>query len=241
LSKTEDTFLFRSERLPRHFWADNEVIDVFGPQLGCDGFAVYMALCRVSINGTGECSISLNKLASQLGVSKGGVFNALKKLCGVGLIRLLKPGDARNATMYQLADVKSLIDSDHRQLKLSGHNMTTKSAASGHGMTSTGHHMTAAVTTRPPNKEDKTSSKLKTTPPNPPQAGVLSMRKRGELAREIGKVYEASVGATDDPSFPENALRKACLTTGIPVELGRQAMIDAGDDSYTRNLQAVTA
>jgi len=56
-------FLVRDHRMPGHFWADNEVFDVFGPQLGEHGFSAYMVQCRHATNGTRECRISTRKLA----------------------------------------------------------------------------------------------------------------------------------------------------------------------------------
>jgi DNA-binding transcriptional regulator GbsR (MarR family) len=113
-----DDFLVRDQRLPGHFWADNEVYDVFGPALRSHGFSVYMALCRNAVNGTGECRISMSKIADQLDIGKATVSEALKTICEIGLARVLEPGGPRTSALYLLADVKSLTDPQMAQLKL---------------------------------------------------------------------------------------------------------------------------
>lgn len=176
-----DQFLVRDTRMPGHFWADNEVLDTFGPLLGAHGFAVYMALCRVAINGTGECRISKAALAKKLNISKGGAFNALELIVQLGLAQELSSGDPRNPATYILADVKAKTNHDYAQLRLASvHGMNAEPANSVHGVNATAHPVTAkahqvnaAFTPRTPNKEVKTSSRLKTKTQNNTPCGAL--------------------------------------------------------------------
>jgi len=88
------------------------------PLLGAHGFAVYMALTRNATNGTGECKLSTSKLAAQLGMSKGGVFNALGLLVKLNLAKRIHAGDPRHPAIYVLADVKALVNPTYAQLRL---------------------------------------------------------------------------------------------------------------------------
>lgn len=168
---SEQDFLVRDTRLPGHFWADNEVLDVFGTQLGEHGFAAYMVLCRYATNGTGECKLSTRKLAKILGMSAGGAFNALSKVLQVGLARQLHPGDSATPATYALVDIKALLNPDIAQLRLAGKGAHIVSAheigahnvsASAHPMNAGAHTVSGVLTTRARNREVKTSSRLKT-------------------------------------------------------------------------------
>ncbi len=161
-----DEFFARDSRQPGHFWADNEVLDIYGPLLGAHGFAVYMALTRNATNGTGECKLSTSKLAAQLGMSKGGVFNALGLLVKLNLAKRIHAGDPRHPAIYVLADVKALVNPTYAQLRLapSVHPVNAGSTpsvhpvnASGHGVNAKGHPVNAAFIPRTRNKEVKTS------------------------------------------------------------------------------------
>lgn len=114
-----DEFFPRDNRQPRHFWADNEIIDRFGAKLGAQGIAVYMALARSAMNNSGQCRTSMRKIAVQIGVSPGSVFNALTTILQLGLARKTEEGDNRHCAAYVLADVKALTDPNHAQLRLS--------------------------------------------------------------------------------------------------------------------------
>jgi hypothetical protein len=160
-----DEFFPRDNRQPRHFWADNEVFDIYGPKLGAHGFAVYMALAKHAMNNSGECRTSMSKIATQLGMSKGGVFNALAIILQLGLAQKIDAGDNRHCAAYVLADVKALVDPNYAQLRLavSVHTVNAKAAerSSGepsvHTVNSRVHPVNAAFTPRTRNKEDKTS------------------------------------------------------------------------------------
>lgn len=105
-----DEFLVRDIRLPGHFWADNEVYDVFASKLGAYGFAVYMALCRKAKNLSGECELSMRQLARDLDVSSSTIHEALAGIMDLGLAIRTREGGPRKTAIYVLADVKSLVD-----------------------------------------------------------------------------------------------------------------------------------
>jgi hypothetical protein len=158
-----DEFFPRDNRQPRHFWADNEVLDVYGRKLGAHGFAVYMALAKHAMNKTGECRTAISKIASQLGMSKGGVFNALANIVNLGLARRTETGDNRHCAVYVLADVKVFVDPQHAQLRLASvHTVNAKpnQRSSGdrtvHPLNSSVHPVTSAFIPRTRNKECKT-------------------------------------------------------------------------------------
>jgi DNA-binding MarR family transcriptional regulator len=158
-----EEFLVRDTRQPGHFWADNELIDVYGPQLGAHGIAVYMALARKAINGTGECRISMRSIAGQIGISVGGVSNAMADLLNLGLARQVDPGDNRSAAVYVLADVKALVNPNYAQLRLEKPPISVHTVNAGvHTMNATVHPVNPAFTQRTRNKERKTFTRLNT-------------------------------------------------------------------------------
>ena len=168
-------FLVRDRRMPGHFWADNEVLDVFGPQLGEHGFCAYMVLCRHATNGTGECRISTRKLARQLGMSAGGAFNALATVLRLGLARRISPGDNARPGIYVLADVKALLNPDLAQSKFAGQGAHGVSAIA-HPVNASTHHVSAVLTPRARNKESKRLSQdSKTGRLNPKQHGFAAL------------------------------------------------------------------
>lgn len=170
-----DEFLVRDTRLPGHFWADNEVYDVYAPKLGGYAFAVYMALCRKAINKSGECAISMSELARDLDIAKSTVHQAVTRIVQLGLAHLLSPGGPRIAAVYVLADVKSLVDPVHaQQLRLMGkptisvrianEGETTRSPSDQQRSYSERNSETTFAQ-RTPNKESKTSTRLSNTKP----------------------------------------------------------------------------
>jgi hypothetical protein len=177
----DQEFFVRDTRLPGHFWADNEVLDIFGPLLGAYGIAVYMTMCRTAINGTGECRISRRRIAKQLDIAVGSAHNALELIVKLSLAKLVQEGTPRTPAIYVLADVKSLCDPKMLQMRLgsSVHQVNaearlsvhTVNAApksvhqvnpSDHGVNAKSHQVNAGFTTRTRNKEVKTLSRLKT-------------------------------------------------------------------------------
>lgn len=176
-----DEFFPRDNRQPRHFWADNEIIDQFGAQLGAHGIAVYMALARSAMNNSGECRTSMSKIGAQLNMSKGGVFNALTVILQLGLVRKTDDGDNRRCAAYVLADVKALTDPNHAQLRLSAsvHMVNAESSERSlrepcvHTVTTGVHTVNPAFTGRTRNKEDKTLQDYKTKSKNITPSGAL--------------------------------------------------------------------
>ena len=105
---THSDFMVRDSRQPGHFWADNEILDVYGPKLGAHGIAVYMAMARRADNSTGECMLSTRRIAEQVWMSKGGVFNALTLIVALGLARKVLDAQGTKPAVYVLADVKAV-------------------------------------------------------------------------------------------------------------------------------------
>lgn len=205
---SEQEFLVRDTRMPGHFWADNEVLDIYGELLGAHGFAVYMALCRQAINGTGECKISTAAIARKLGISKGGAFNALALIVKLGLARQILPGTPRSSAVYVLADVKSLVNPEMAQMRLASvhgvnaHPPTSVHGvnAKGHSVNANGHGVNAAFTGWTRNKEDKTSSRLKTSKTAEPISEKL--KDRLEKDRRSRMVEATRAGLRDFTKHP---------------------------------------
>lgn len=167
-------FLVRDVRLPGHFWADNEVYDIFAPKLGAYGFAVYMALCRKAKNYTGECELSMRMLARDLDVSVSTIHQSLERIIDLGLAIRTREGGPRVTGMYLLADVKTLVDPVlAAQLRLNAPPTSVRIANAQSGGVRTAntvvrqanaasHQANAASATRTRNKEEKTLKTSKT-------------------------------------------------------------------------------
>lgn len=80
----------RDHRGKNWFWAENAIIDVYGPQLGSYAVAVYMVLCRMADDSTQTAYPSHNTIARRLNVSKPTVIKALKALEAAGLVDILE-------------------------------------------------------------------------------------------------------------------------------------------------------
>jgi len=86
----------RDKRQPGHFWADNEVYTKYGPTIGIDGFAVYMALCQYA-NEASQAWPSISTLAKQLDAAPNTIRKALGKLEDAGLISVTeRPRDTEH-------------------------------------------------------------------------------------------------------------------------------------------------
>ena len=123
MGNTVAQFVVRDSRAPGHFWADNELLDVYGNRLGPHGIAVYMAMARRANNTTGELSLSERRIAALVHMSAGGVHNALSLVCSLGLARKVLEGDGSHPSVYVLADVKALACSSHEQGCSSGEHL----------------------------------------------------------------------------------------------------------------------
>lgn len=227
-----DQFLVRDTRMPGHFWADNEVLDLYGSHLGAHAFAVYMAMCRSAINGTGECKISTRKLAQQLGMSAGGAYNALVHIVRLGLVRQIHPGDRSSPGIYILADVKALVNPEIAQLKLAGrgaHQVNTPPLRAHtvstpvHPVNAGAHQVNDVLTGWTRNKEVKTSSRLntKTNPPTP-LAGGLTNRQLANLAKELDRSKEAAIGV--NVSY-EDRIRAAAEKLLLPADVAVETIL----------------
>lgn len=97
----------RDRRKPGHFWADNELFDIFAPRIGPHGMLVYIALARECFGNYSAEKVSLRRLAEMTGISKDSVRRALGVLLDVGLI-LESRGRRQTASSYDLVDVKEL-------------------------------------------------------------------------------------------------------------------------------------
>jgi hypothetical protein len=54
--------------------------------------------------------------------------------------------------------------------------------------------------------------------------GGLNSRDRRNLAKKMGRFYEASVGVYRDPDFDERVLQTACGRLLLPIEQAREAI-----------------
>lgn len=110
-----ETFHIRDERKPGHFWADNEIYDVFAARIGVYAFAVYMALCKY-VNKQAACNPSYEEVARKLGISRRQVIRAIETLKDYKLIKVRQTyttveGKRRfSSNSYTLLDVKSRTD-----------------------------------------------------------------------------------------------------------------------------------
>jgi DNA-binding MarR family transcriptional regulator len=96
-------FRVRDERKPGHHWADNEVLDLHGRELGPYGYAIYMALARHANNSTGKCTKTHGDIARIFGVSNDTVQRAIAKLMELNLItREDRPGYASSYILLEV-------------------------------------------------------------------------------------------------------------------------------------------
>ena len=102
----ESKVRLRDRREPGHLWADNEIYDVFGDELGAVGIGVYMTMARLCY-GT-SVSASLRSLAEHTRMSKDSVARGIAALVRVGLVIETKAGKSRAVSTYSLADAKAL-------------------------------------------------------------------------------------------------------------------------------------
>ena len=113
-----EQWIVRDARRPGHYWADNEIYDIYAPIVGVHAFAVYMALCRYA-NSEGESTPSNSTIGDQLGISRSTVYRAIQKLEAHDLIhvdirRLPVRGQTSN-TYTLLAVNKTAVSQGHRR------------------------------------------------------------------------------------------------------------------------------
>lgn len=111
----------RDARQPGHWWADNELIDVYGPIVGAYGIAVYAVLCRYADNKTGEAFPAIRKIAELLAISRPTVTKALKALEGAKLIRTkrryIRGSKERDNNIYVLLNVPKVVNDVYHVVK----------------------------------------------------------------------------------------------------------------------------
>lgn len=103
----------RDRREPGHFWADNEIIDVFGDALGQNGISVYMTMTRFCF-GT-EVKLSLRDIAAAARMGKDTVARSMKVLVTLGLVIETKGLRSKTVSTWALASVKALTQEYIRQ------------------------------------------------------------------------------------------------------------------------------
>lgn len=93
----------RDRRKAGWFRIDDEIIEVYGPQIGAHGVAVYAALCKHA--GKDESSHpGLRLLCEKLKIGRKKLLDTLAKLKEVGLIEI-EVGDRAHVSVYTLLDV----------------------------------------------------------------------------------------------------------------------------------------
>lgn len=107
----------RDRRKPGWFRIDDEIVDVYGPRIGCHGIAVYAALSKYA--GKDESSYpGLRLLCGKLKIGRKKLLDTLSKLRDVGLIEI-EPGGRTHVNVYTLLDVPKHGGSGENQVVLS--------------------------------------------------------------------------------------------------------------------------
>lgn len=101
---TSENFKVRDERKAGHHWADNEVLDDFGPKIGPVGYAIYMFLARHAGNRSGKCTRSQQEIASAFGISRDTVNRHIPILVDTGLVVVIE--SAGQPSEYILAEIE---------------------------------------------------------------------------------------------------------------------------------------
>lgn len=105
--QNENTIRLRDRREPGHFWADNEIFDVFGDELGASGIGLYMTLARLAF-GTPNIRASQRGLGLHARMGKDTVARALLVLVRLGLVVETKALKSRSMSVYSLTNAKEL-------------------------------------------------------------------------------------------------------------------------------------
>ena len=94
-------------RCPGWHWASNEILDIYGAQLGPYGLALYYALCRHA-NREGQSWPSYATLARETGMGKSQAIETMKLLVELKLLRKEPQKDGAGAptsNLYVLLEV----------------------------------------------------------------------------------------------------------------------------------------
>ncbi len=135
-------FHIRDQRRQGWFSVDNEIVDNYASQIGAYGVAVYCVLCRHVRNENQQVKLSARDIGAALGISHDRVRKSLTDLANVDLIHHEVP-DRRGPGLISTI---TLLDAK-----------------------TTGRYTSSSVdeldATRPRNKEVKTNTETKTSPP----------------------------------------------------------------------------
>jgi hypothetical protein len=107
MTEKDDAIEVRDHRQPGWWWAQNEVVDDYGPRIGPYGLAVYGILARFVSNRTQKARVGVRRMAKLLGTDKEQILNALRLLEDEGLIKsFVKPG---RTAEHALLDLKASV------------------------------------------------------------------------------------------------------------------------------------
>jgi hypothetical protein len=104
MSREEHKAKIRDRRKPGWFRVDNEIIDVYGHEIGCHGIAVYSALSRHADKDDETSYPGLRLLCKELKIGRKKLLDTLEHLKALGLIDI-EPGDRKSVNEYTLLDV----------------------------------------------------------------------------------------------------------------------------------------
>lgn len=104
------------ERRHNFFCLDNEVIEIYGREMGPLGIAVYATLVKHAERGSRTCYPSYKTIADLIGVSRNTAMAGVRKLVSLKLIRVEKREDAdglHDSNLFRLMPVpKTAKESD---------------------------------------------------------------------------------------------------------------------------------
>ena len=100
----DDQIVLRDNRSPGWFWAQNELIDEYGPIIGVYGIAVYMVLARYANNKSQQTRPGLRKIAAQLKTGRKQVTEAVNALEAAGIITVQRR--PRETHIYTLVNLR---------------------------------------------------------------------------------------------------------------------------------------
>ncbi len=101
--RPESKAKIRDRRKPGWFRIDDELIEVYGPEIGVHGIAVYAALCKHA-NKDESSYPGLRLLCEKLKIGRKKLLDTLSQLQELGLIDI-EPGDRVSVNVYTLLDV----------------------------------------------------------------------------------------------------------------------------------------
>jgi DNA-binding MarR family transcriptional regulator len=102
----------RTKEHSRWFWANNPLVDEYGPIIGAHGIAVYTVLARFADQMSQSCHPSFQTIAKRLKLSRRKVIATVAQLEACGLIRreprMDEAGDAQS-NRYTLLSLEPVI------------------------------------------------------------------------------------------------------------------------------------